>query len=159
MDGSFADLATLLARGISHARMYFAGHPNVAGAAIEFRGLLRRLLPDEPDAAFELGITEGRLVHDGRLLVGPSIVGGRLGEFASMLGAGGFRFARTVEHAELMAFFGLATESLPACADHDEARTLLVRHGIASITPLPLFRRPDALDDVLDDLVPVYRAM
>ena len=111
MGASFADLATILARGISHCRMYFDGHPNVAAAARDFTALLRQLLAERHQTSFLLGIAGEKLIHDGKYLVGPSIVGSRLTRFAALLCCGGFEFDPRLEAAELRAFFALAART------------------------------------------------
>lgn len=167
MGASFADLATILARGISHCRMYFDGHPNVAAAARDFTALLRQLLAERHQTSFLLGIAGEKLIHDGKYLVGPSIVGSRLTRFAALLCCGGFEFDPRLETAELRAFFALAARTTAPCADLADARRLLVQAGIDHVELVPAYNENNLVRSDDDDgtvpglaeLVPVFRAM
>lgn len=166
MNASYADLATILARGISHCRMYFAGHPNVEAAARDFTRLLRSLAGKADDGVFRLGVAEGKLIHEGRFLVGPSIVGSRLTGFADLLEAGGFAFDSRIEPDEVVRFFGLAAATGEPVGGLPAARALLTAHGIGKVTLLPRYRDDAVVEDEdaegasgLAELIPVYRAM
>ena len=166
MGTSYADLATVLARGISHCRMYFADHPHVAAAARDFLVLMRRLLDEDEQALFLLGVADDKLIHGGRYLVGPSIVGSRLTRFAALLQCGGFEFDPRLEAAELRAFFALAAELNEPCADLADARRLLESRGVTRIALAAPYNEADAdaeapADEAagLAELIPVFRAM
>ena len=90
MSGNYADLATLLTRGFSQRKMYFGGHPNVAQCAADFVALLEQLLRQDGKSSLLLGVVDGKLIHDGRYLVGSTVVGRRLTEFAARLDTGGY---------------------------------------------------------------------
>ncbi|MFN2371283.1 MAG: HD-GYP domain-containing protein [Candidatus Krumholzibacteriia bacterium] len=166
MGTSFTDLATVLARGISHCRMYFDDHPNVVAAARDFTTLLRQLLAEGEHTSFRLGVTGQKLIHDGRYLVGPSIVGSRLTRFAEQLCCGGFEFDPRLEPAELQAFFALAARTTTPCADLAEAARLLAEAGIDHVDLVPIYnennlQRTDDDEAVpnLAELIPVFRSM
>ncbi len=174
MKGNYADLATFLARGISQRRMYFDGHPNVKRCASEFVGLLGRLLADEGKDAFLLGVVEGKLIHDGRYLVGSTVVGRRLTEFSELLEAGGYEIDARIEASELVRFFTLAAETSEAPGGLEESRALLNAHGIGLIKLSPPYRNygtsqgGDSLDMVgaaddshsdIESLLAVYQSM
>jgi len=164
---SYADLATVLARGISHCRMYFDGHPNVAAAARDFQALMRKLLAADDHADFLLGVTDDKLIHDGRFLVGPSIVGSRLTRFAGLMCCGGFRFDPDLEIAEIRAFFSLAARVSEPCASLAEAQRLVESAGIVHVELVPGYNENNVEDDDQDpdralslaELIPVFRAM
>ncbi len=166
MGTSYADLATVLARGISHCRMYFDGHPNVAAAARDFQALLRTLLADGRHTSFLLGVAEDKLIHDGSFLVGPSIVGSRLTHFAQLMCCGGFEFDPGLEVAEIRSFFALAAQTKDQCESLAAARRLLESRGITHVT------LPDRYNEInadkeqeieripgIEELIPVFRAM
>jgi len=168
MSSNYADLATLLARGISHCRMYFADHPNVNAAAREFQSLLTRLLDEGDQDTFLLGVAGDKLIHEGRFLVGPSIVGSRLAQFAEHMQSGGFEFARNVSTPELKAFFSLAAKSKEPVADHNAACALFASRGMANITLSPVYNEghyeeseedADEEENSLDSLIPVYQSL
>lgn len=140
MRGNYADLATLLARGISQRRMYFAGHPNVKQCAREFVVLLGQLLAESGASSFLLGVVDGKLVHDGRYLVGSTVVGRQLTNFANLLEAGGYEIDARIEASELVRFFTLAAETTEPPGSLQASRALLDTHGIGLIKLSPPYR-------------------
>jgi len=168
MKQNFSDLATLLARGISHCRMYFVGHPNVEAAAQEAKALLGPLLERKQLDAFVLGVVDDKLIHEGKYLVGPTIVGSRLTRFASLLQGGGFTILPAVSARELKTFFVLAAEtgeSLPSLA---AAQELFRQRDLSNITINPPYHDENTLTDAADEhlrknhiaeLMPVYRSL
>ncbi len=165
MGTSYADLATVLARGISNCRMYFDGHPHVAAAARDFQALLSRRLREDGQTSFLLGVAHDKLIHDGKYLVGPSIVGGRLTRFAALLNCGGFEFDPHLEIPEIRAFLSLAAQLGEPVANLADARRLLESRGITHVGLVPRYNESNADrqgdgDDLGEDrIVPVYRAM
>ena len=93
MDHRFGDLIILLASGINQRRMYFDRHPKVQAMSREFVNSLGPLLREGQDTTFGFGVYNGKFIRDGRYLVGPSIAGRALIEFAERLGCGGFEFS------------------------------------------------------------------
>ncbi|MCP4572264.1 MAG: HD domain-containing protein [bacterium] len=169
MAGNYADLATLLARGISQRRMYFDGHPNVKQCATEFVDLLGRLLAEEEVSSFLLGVVEGKLVHDGRYLVGSTVVGRQLTSFAELLEAGGYEIDARIEASELVRFFTLAAETEEAPGGLEASRQLLAANGIGLINLSPPYRNygtsqesidlADETHSDIETLLAVYQAM
>ena len=169
MRGNYADLATLLARGISQQRMYFEGHPNVKQCATEFVDLLGRLLAEDEASTFLLGVVEGKLVHDGRYLVGSTVVGRQLTSFADLLETGGYEIDVRIEPAELVRFFTLAAVTSEPPGGLEASRALLAANGIGLIKLSPPYRNHDASQDGIDpadetdsdieSLLAVYQAM
>jgi len=127
------DLVTLLARGISQRRMYFDGHPKVQACATETAQLLKNHLKGAKQDTFFLGVAESKLVHDGKFLVGPTIIGRKLVEFAELLQCGGFLFRRSMQATELLTVFSLAAELNESTAGLQESRALLKARGIEGI--------------------------
>ena len=68
------------------------------------------ILKVEQKKSFFLGLVDKKLVHNGRYLIGPTIVGGKLSAFAEDLKCGGFLFQSVVHSDEMNALFGLAAE-------------------------------------------------
>lgn len=143
MTRDVGELVNLLTVGIHHAMVYFPDHPRVRESADAFA---RRVAADgEGDAGgagFFLGVVDGRLVHDGRVLLGPTLTAKRLLDAASRLRCGGFRFRSGVTSDEMTAFLATCGSPRNAAANHDEAGALLRRQGIASIDASPLYGTP-----------------
>ena len=170
MIGNYADLAILLARGISQRRMYFGGHPNVARCAGDFVALLTHLLGHDGQSSLMLGVVDGKLIHDGRYLVGSTVVGRRLTDFAVQLDSGGFEFDVTLEADEVVRFFTLAAGTDEPPGSLEASRSLLRSVGIDRIRLSPPYRdqdtgdreSTDAPDDAhreIESLLGVYQSM
>ena len=168
MERNFSDLATLLARGISHCRMYFVGHPNVEAAAQEFKTHIGPLLKQGQLDVFLLGISDGKLIHEGKYLVGPTIVGSRLTRFAALLQTGGFVFRTEVSAQELKTFFVLASEVTKPQADLDASQRMFEQRGITNITLKGPYHEENILANEenelllrngIAELIPVYRSL
>ncbi len=106
----YDELVILLCTGISQRKMYFDEHPKVVACGDDFVRALRDLLQADGKDSFFLGVVDGKLVHNGRYLVGSSIVGRRLITFADQLRCGGFLFSRALEPRELRDLFTLAAD-------------------------------------------------
>lgn len=133
MEQRFGDLIIRLANGISLRRLYFDTHPRVVAAAAEVAAELGALLRDAGLDSFTVGVYGGKFVRDGRYLVGPSIAGRSLIDFAARLGCGGFTLDSTVTPDDLVAFFRLGAEKAEAFAGLAEARAAFARHGLAHV--------------------------
>ena len=133
MEQRFGDLIIRLANGISLRRLYFDAHPRVVAAAAEVAAELTAVLRDAGLDAFTVGVYGGKFVRDGRYLVGPSIAGRSLIDFAVRLGCGGFTLDATVTPDDLIAFFRLGAEKSETFAGLAEARAAFARHGLAHI--------------------------
>ena len=137
METGYNELVIQLARGISQRRMYFSDHPKVRDNAQNFLRLLTRIVDEAPSHAFFLGVADGKLVHNGHYLVGPTIVGSRLADLAGELQCGGFLFRQGLGLPEVTAFLDLAVEKKASGLDLDGARALLAARGITHIELSP----------------------
>lgn len=137
MKESYQDLVILLARGISQRKMYSEDHPKVHNCAREFTDNLIRLQMKDGETTFFIGIVDGKLVHEGKYLIGPSIIGGRLNVFAEMLECGGFRFNQGLTMAELKEFFSIAAMQKKTWKNLPEARAFLKSKNINNIELSP----------------------
>ncbi len=140
MTYSFSDLIMLLSTGITQRRLYFGDHPKVKSLGEDFTSQLADLLKDRGDTGFFFGILNGKFIHQGKYLVGPSIAGKPLIEFAGILGCGGFLFRRGLQPDEVASFFTLAAKHKDRCAKLSEAASLLASHGIVNIELSPHYR-------------------
>jgi putative nucleotidyltransferase with HDIG domain len=138
----YDELVILLCTGISQRKMYFDEHPKVAACGEDFILALRELLHADGKESFFLGVVDGKLVHNGRYLVGSSIVGRRLITFAGQLRSGGFLFSRALEPSELRDLFTLAAQLAEPLLDIKEARTLLEARGLRHISLSPPYEDP-----------------
>ena len=86
MERHFSDLIILLANGINQRRMYFDDHPRVKSVSNDFTSRLRGMIADDGRDEFSFGVYGGKFIRHGKYLVGPSIAGRSLIEFAERLG-------------------------------------------------------------------------
>jgi len=129
----FGDLIIRLANGISHRRMYFDTHPRVIATAREVAAELGALLRESGEPTFSFGVFGGKFVRHGRYLVGPSIAGRALIDFAERLHCGGFTFDATASAVDLVAFFRLGADRAATCDSLAEARAAFARAGLGHI--------------------------
>jgi len=137
------ELVILLTRGISQRKMYFAEHPKVAAVAHAFPKKLVTFLEGAGHKSLFLGVVENKLVYRGTYLIGPSIVGRKLAEFAENLRCGGFLFQSVVHAVEMTQLFTLASEVAEPVAHLEEARTMLRERGIRNIELSPVYEDPE----------------
>jgi HD-GYP domain-containing protein (c-di-GMP phosphodiesterase class II) len=137
MTNKYHDLVILITRGISQRKMYFDDHPRVRACAEEFTRSLAAQLDEDGKEKFFIGVANGKLVHEGKYLIGPSIIGNRLTAFAELTGTGGFLFSRGVTSAEIQEFFAIAAGQSTKLEDLAEARRLLHSRNIKSIELSP----------------------
>jgi HD-GYP domain-containing protein (c-di-GMP phosphodiesterase class II) len=173
MEQRFGDLIIRLSNGISHRRMYFDTHPRVVAASREIAAELAAVLRDSGETVFAFGVFGGKFVRHGRYLVGPSIAGRALVDFAERLNCGGFSFDATVTATDLVSFFRLGADRATACAGVDDARAVFAREGLGHIRLAPPLAEDGAVEaDERDDamasacgngdfepLVDIYQAM
>ncbi|MBM4116650.1 HD domain-containing protein, partial [bacterium] len=173
MNARIDDLVTLLSRGISQRALYFPDHPNVQACSRELAARLETEIAGS-DAGFFLGTVEGRLIHEGRLLLGASIIGHKVATCLDRLGSGGFRFRRGIAPIELATLFSIAVEqSEPLAGGLPEARRLFTVRGLRNIELSPRYGEEDwfgrqgalASDEIgegggdLAALIPVYQSL
>jgi putative nucleotidyltransferase with HDIG domain len=151
MNQSYQDLVILLARGISQRKMYSEDHPKVQACAREFCDNLTRLQMQDHKTKFFIGVVNGKLVHEGKFLIGPSIIGSRLNVFAKMLECGGFLFNQGLTIQEVKTFFTLASQPNKSWGSLTEARQLLKSKKIANIELSPPYEDPGWFGQFLFD--------
>ncbi len=174
MNSRIDGLVTLLSRGIHHRRIYFAGHAKVIDCAGKLAKLLDKEFSASDDDSFFLGTVDGRIIHEGRMLLGASIIGRRIATFLAELGSGGLRFRRGVDEEQIVALFGVAVERDRENPGNLElARELLISKGIRRIELSPPYEHEDwfghaaLATDLADDLeaegkgamIPVYQSL
>ena len=138
-------LVILLSSAIAQRRLYFAKHPKVKGLGREFVDLLVRFLDATEQEELFLGVVDGKLVYEGRFLVGPSIAGGQLIRFVGMLHGGGFVFGRDVTADEVTDLLGLAAELQEPLGGLAEARALVAARGVSNVRVAAEYHDPVSL--------------
>lgn len=151
MNNKYHDLVILITRGISQRKMYFDNHPRVRACAEEFTTSLAALLDEDGKEKFFIGVANGKLVHEGKYLIGPSIIGNRLTAFAELTGSGGFLFSRGVTSAEMREFFAVAAGQSAKTHELAEARRLLHSRNIKCIELSPPYEDPGWFGQFLFD--------
>lgn len=126
-------LVILLSSGIAQRKLYFAGHPKVKSLGEEFVALLHAFLDSAARDELFIGVSDGKLVYEGRFLVGPSIAGGQLVRFAGLLHGGGFVFARGTTAEEITGLLGLAADLQDPVGGLAEARALMAARGLQHV--------------------------
>jgi HD-GYP domain-containing protein (c-di-GMP phosphodiesterase class II) len=137
MERSYSDLLIRLATGVSQRRMYFDNHPRVVESCRDVSAELTQFLRRTGAEAFEIGVHNSKFVRDGCYLVGPSIAGRALIDFAERLGCGGFAFRLPLEPRHLTSFFRLGATRFEPLSDLVAAQALFERNGIGHLGLLP----------------------
>lgn len=176
MNARVDELVTLLSRGIAQRAIYFAEHPNVLACSRELAQRLAQETADNEAGCF-LGAVEGRLIYEGRMLLGASIIGRKVAAFLDRLGSGGLLFRRGVEAEELATLFSIAVEQTEALAGGlGAARKLLATNGVRHIELSPRFEDEDWFGhrgaqvappsdgdgeglDGLGEMIPIYQSL
>ena len=126
-------LLILLCRTISTRKLYFGAHPKVETLTTDFMKKLKEFcVENEIDKVF-IGIIDNNLIFEGRNLVGPSIVGRQLINFAGKLRCGGISFSSQTAESEFKAFLNLTLDLTSPVENIQEARDLLVSRDIYNI--------------------------
>jgi HD-GYP domain-containing protein (c-di-GMP phosphodiesterase class II) len=179
MSSSYEEIVTLLSNGICQRKLYFSNHPRVLEISKEFAEKLGSLLQHLDKDFFFLGVVKGNLVHNGRYLVGPTIVGRRLVDYAVSLCSGGFLYRQNLESQEVCEFFNLAAELTEPVQSLEEARGMMNARGIAHIELSPSYEEPgwfgrflfegdeageaggvkDVGEEDPDSIIPVYQSL
>lgn len=133
MYDSLNKLLILLCRTISTRKLYFGEHPKVKMLTVEFLKELKLFCKEyEIDKLF-IGLIDSNLVFEGRNLIGPSIVGKQLINFAGKLCCGGISFSSQTADSEFKAFLNLTLDLNNPLESIQEARELLVSKDIYNI--------------------------
>ncbi len=139
MQQRFSDLIILLASGINQRRMYFNNHPKVIDISAEFVKKLGFMLGEGQKDEFSFGVFNSKFIHKGKYLVGPSIVGRSLIEFAENLSCGGFVFRQPITSEDLINFFRLGAEQKDKIDSLETARAFFASAGLSHIELLTPF--------------------
>jgi HD-GYP domain-containing protein (c-di-GMP phosphodiesterase class II) len=123
----------ILCRSISTRKIYFPQHPKVVEFSRDFLAALEDFCKESGRDKLFVGVVKGELVFEGKILVGPSIVGRQLIDFAGRLHCGGFSFSRLMTAAEFTELLNLTAELNQPVADLNQARELLQSRGIINI--------------------------
>jgi putative nucleotidyltransferase with HDIG domain len=140
MQANLDKLVILLSRGIGQRKLYAADHPRVRNHGREFVAQLELFLTEIKQDAIFVGIVDGKLVYNGRYLVGPSIAGGHLVDFARLLQCGGFRFHRRTTEEEVRTLLGLVVELKEPVGSLAESRALLAARGVEHIQVAAVYK-------------------
>ena len=139
MQQRFSDLIILLASGINQRRMYFNNHPKVQAISSEFVEKLGFMLGESQKDKFAFGVFSSKFIHKGKYLVGPSIVGRSLIEFAENMCCGGFVFRQPITPDDLVTFFRLGAEQKDKLDSLEAAKLLFASVGLSHIELLTPF--------------------
>lgn len=139
MQQRFSDLIILLASGINQRRMYFNNHPKVLALSVEFVEKISSMLSTSQMDEFTFGVFSSKFIHKGKFLVGPSIVGRSLIEFAENLCCGGFVFRQPLKADDLVTFFRLGAQQKDKLDSLETARALFVTEGLGHVELLAPF--------------------
>ena len=126
------DLVAKLCSGLRHRRLYFEGHPEIRACAAQVASGLRSLLDESGKDLFFLGVAQGRLLHEGRYLIGSTILGRRLVDLLQRLHSGGLLFRAGLEAEEVTELFTVSVVATSPTEGLEASRALLrdrnVRH-------------------------------
>ncbi len=126
-------LLILLCRAISTRRLYFSDHPKVRALATSFIEQLRRFCAEYEINKLFIGIVDNTLIFEGRNLIGPSIVGRQLIQFAEKLRCGGLSFTKETSVDEFSTLLDLTIDLKQPVEGLKAARQLLVDKDIYNI--------------------------
>jgi len=142
----FSDLIILLSTGINQRRMYFDSHPKVQNLGRDFADRMQEVLAASGETGFFFGILNGKFIRGGKYLIGPSIAGRNLIDFADRLQCGGFLFRQGVDADEVMTFFRVAADLRDRVESIEESIALFQSEGIRNIEVSPYFREGEETD-------------
>jgi putative nucleotidyltransferase with HDIG domain len=143
----FSDLIIFLSSGISQRKMYFDTHPKVMGLGENFIERMEETLAESGKTGVFFGILNGKFIRDGRYLIGPSIAGRNLIEFAERLRCGGFLFRQGVTTDEMMSFFRVAATLRDKQDSVQDSISLFQSEGIRNVEVSPHFREGEQMDE------------
>jgi HD-GYP domain-containing protein (c-di-GMP phosphodiesterase class II) len=175
---TFEELVAILSQGIGQRHLYFAEHPRVQAYARDFVTMLNELLHKDQSEQFFLGLVEGNLVHNGLILVGPTILGLRVIELLQKLDSGGILFRGGLDADEILGIFEFATELSRDVPPLPQVGEILRKRNITNIEFSPAYEDPawfgqflfggvDSFDNATGaatnlenpDIVPVYQGL
>ncbi len=145
MEEKLNTLLILLCRSISNRKIYFSNHPKIIQYCKDFIDVLDTFLAETEEESLFIGIVEGNIVYKGRNMVGPSIIGRQLVNFADNLHCGGITFNKEVTNTEIRELLNLASDIQKPVANLQEARELLAAKGVINISIAHHFTTPSDL--------------
>ncbi len=154
MASRFSDLIIFLSGGINQRKMYFDTHPKVMGLGDNFIQRMEEVLTERGETGFFFGILNGKFIRDGRYLIGPSIAGRNLIDFAERLRCGGFLFRKGVTNDEMMSFFRVAANLRDKQDSVQDSIALFQSEGIRNIEVSPHFREGEDTKENSVNLAP-----
>ena len=128
------EIVGLMTLGIHDATIYFPEHARVLSTAVTLTKTFDDVLQGDHHGGLFLGVVDERLVHDGKFLLGPTLIAKRLIDAAVRMRCGGFMIRRGVAEAELIAFFALCGAVRTKSESLDESRQLLRSRGVFGVT-------------------------
>src|SRR5262245_42661931 len=139
---SLDDLVSLLSQGLTQRTMYFEAHPRVQQHARDFAARLETLLEADRREYFFLGFVEGNLVHEGRFLIGPTILGRRVVDLLTALDCGGILFKAGLAAEEVLVLFEIAADLRTSALDLGAARSALQQRQAVHLQLSPPYTDP-----------------
>lgn len=146
-------LIVFLCRSIGQRKIYFSDHPIIRNSCEHFITDLKGFLSELERESLFIGIVDDKLIYDGNYLVGPSIMGLQLVEFAKALHCGGFVFGEDTAAWELQGFLDLTDGLKYPVANLQEAREFLTSRNITNIKLATHYTAPSALISQEDQVV------
>ena len=122
---SYEELITTLISAMGQRALFYREHPRVQSATRDFVSGFQARIKADAKPVFFLGIVDGRLVHDGRLLFGSTLLGRKLLVFAERLHCGGFLFREPISESDVFGLLDLYAELRGPVASLQEARERL----------------------------------
>jgi len=148
----FSDLIILLSGGINQRRLYFDDHPKVRDLGTDFVTKMVEMLDEKEQTGFFFGVLNGKFIRDGKYLIGPSIAGRNLIDFAERMKCGGFRIRKEIEPHEVASFFRTAANLKDRLNDIEEAKALFRKEGIENVDLSPHYREGEDDGAIADSL-------
>lgn len=131
------DLVARLCSGLRHRRLYFEGHPEVRACAAQVARDLRALLDESGKDLFFLGVAQGRLLHEGRYLIGSTILGRRLVDLLQRLHSGGLLLRAGLEAQEVAELLNVSVLAKSPTESLEASRALLRERNIRHLELSP----------------------
>lgn len=153
MNAGLNKLIVCLCKGIGQRKIYFATHPILANTCQQFIDDLNRFLAERETEELFIGIVENKLVYDGQYLVGPSIMGLQLINFAQQIHCGGFVFSAKTALSDLQELLELSDHVTYPVNTLQEARDFLTAHNVSSIKLARHYATPSALIPEEDQII------
>jgi len=146
VSGDPQTIIMLFSRALAQRRLFGAEHPKLRECRTEFLGALRDHFADGRRDRLFIGVRSGRLIHEGRYLAGPTIVGGKLANLAETLRCGGFQFKSTVSAVDVEVLTTLASELDEPFSDLETARRRLADLGVSGVELAAEYVETDQFD-------------